>query len=86
MNNQEQYSLFELELFKCPFSKSYVRNGKFDKIYPITKLEDSRLITFLMNNATDHFLDLKQSYRNIKFKLANSDGSNLAVDAKSEFG
>ena len=29
------------------------------------------------------FLDLKQSYLNIKFKLANSDGSNLAADAKA---
>ena len=28
-------------------------------------------------------LDLRQSYLNINFKVANSDGSNLAADAKA---
>ena len=57
--------------------------GNSKKIYPITKLEDSGSIEFLIENATDHFLDLRQSFPNIKFKLLNRNGSNLAADAKS---
>ena len=58
--------------------------GKFEKTYPITKLEDSGPIEFLIENATDHSLDLRQSYLHIKFKVAKSDGSNLAADAKAD--
>ena len=58
--------------------------GKFEKTYLITKLEDSGPIEFLIENATDHSLDLRQSYLHIKFKVANSDGSNLAADAKAD--
>ena len=32
---------------------------------------------------TDHFLNLRQSYLSNKFKLVNSDGSDLAADAKA---
>ena len=83
LNNQEECSFYELKLFKCPVVQSDILNGKFEKIYPITKLEDSGPNEFLKENATDHFLDLKQSYLNIKFKGTNSDGSNLAADAKA---
>ena len=39
-------------------------------------------IEFLIENPTDYFLDLRQSYLNIKFKVVNSNGSNLAANAK----
>ena len=58
--------------------------GKFEKTYPITKLEDSGPIEFLIENATNHSLDLRQSYLHIKFKVAKSDGSNLAADYSLE--
>ena len=83
MNSQKECSFSELELFKRPVVQSDILNGKFDKIYPITKLEDSGPTEFLIENATDHFLDLRQSYLNIKFKVANSDGSNLSAYAKA---
>ena len=83
MNNQEEFSFSELELFKRPAVQSDILNGKFEKIYPIAKLEDSGPIEFLIENATDHFLVLRQNYLNIKFKVVNSDGSNLAADAEA---
>ena len=84
MNNQEECSFFELELFKKrPVVQSDILNGKFEKIYPSTKLEESGLIEFLTENATNHLLGLRQSYLNIKFKVVNRDGSNLAADAKA---
>ena len=63
MNNQEECSFFELELFKRPVVQSHILNGKFEKIDPITKLEDSGLedSEFLAENATNHFLTLRQS-------------------------
>ena len=73
MNNEEER----------PAVQSDILNGKFEKIYPITKLEDSGPIEFLIENATDHFLDLRQSYLNIKFKVVNNNGSNLAANAKA---
>ena len=73
MNNEEER----------PAVQSDILNGKFEKIYPITKLKDSGPIEFLIENATDHFLDLRQSYLNIKFKVVNNNGSNLAANAKA---
>ena len=83
MNNQEECSFSDLELFKRPAVQNHVLNGKFVKIYPITKLEDSGPIGFLIENVTDHFLGFRQSYLNIKFKVVNSDGSYLVADAKA---
>ena len=72
-----------MELFKRLVVQSDILKGKFEKVYPITKLEDSGPIEILIENARDYFLDLRQSYLNIKFKVANSDGSNLAVYTKA---
>lgn len=49
----------------------------------ITKLEDSEPIEFLIENAGDYFLGLRQSYLNIKLRVVNSDDSNLAADTKA---
>ena len=35
-----------------------------------------------MGNVTNLLLDLRRSYVNMKFNVVNSDGSNLAADAK----
>ena len=82
MNNQEECSYSELEFFKRPALQSDILNGRFEKIYPITKLEDSGLIEFLRENVTPYLLDLRQSYLNIKFKVVSSDSSNLVADKK----
>ena len=45
---------------------------KFEKIYPITNLEDSGLIEFMIENVTDQFMNLRQSYLNTKFKVVKA--------------
>ena len=40
VNNQEECSFSELELFKRPVEQRYILTGTFEKVYPITKLED----------------------------------------------
>ena len=59
MNNQEECRFSKLELFKRLVVQSDVLNEKFEKIYPNTKLGDSGPIEFLIENATDYFLDLR---------------------------
>ena len=44
MNNQEEYSFSKLRFFKRPTLQSDILNGKLEKIYPITKLQDSKPI------------------------------------------
>ena len=83
MNSLDKWSFSELELFKRSAAQIHILNGELEKIYPITKLKDSRPTKFLLENATDHFLELIQRYLNIKFKMVNSDGSHLAADAKT---
>ena len=63
MKNQEECSFSELELFKCPAVQIDILNGKFEKIYPINKSEDSGLIEFPIEIP-----DLKQNYLNIKLR------------------
>ena len=59
MNNQEECSFSEFQLFNCTVVQSDILNGKFEKTYLITKPEDSGPIEFLIENVTDHFLDLR---------------------------
>ena len=62
MNNQEDCSFSKLKLLKRSAVQSYFLKGKFEKIYHITKLKVSGPIEFLIEDATDHFLELRQSY------------------------
>ena len=66
--------------------QSNILNGKFKKIYLITKLQDSRPTEFLIENMTNHSLGLRQSYLNIKFKVANSDGSSNKQLSRKRYG
>lgn len=83
INNEEECSFCALEIFKRPVIQSDILNGKLEKIYSITKLEDSGLIEFPIENMTNHFFDFWQNCLNIKFQMVNSDGSNLVTDGKA---
>ena len=51
MNNQGVCSFSELELFKHQVVQSEILNGKFKKIYLISKMEDSGPIEFLIERS-----------------------------------
>ena len=57
MHNQEVCSFSELKLLKRPAIQRNILNGKFEKIYRITKLENFVPVEFLIEDATDHFLE-----------------------------
>lgn len=60
MSNKKECSFFEFGLFKRPAAQSDILIGKFEKIYTIPNLEDSRQIKFLIENATYNILDLRK--------------------------
>ena len=50
-----------------------IESGRYEDIYPLTKLEDNGPIEFIIDNASDKFLDLK-----VKCKITKVNGQNLA--------
>ena len=80
MTNKEECSFSKLELFKR--TKRYSK-WEIPKDLSHQKPEDSGPIEFLTENATDHFLVLRLSYLIIMLKVVNSDGSNVAANAKT---
>ena len=50
-----------------------IESGRYEDIYPLTILEDNGPIEFIIDNASDKFLDLK-----LKCKITKANGQNLA--------
>ena len=46
--------------------------------FPITKLDYTGPVEFLVENATDKFLDLANTYLKLKLKLVKGDGTDIA--------
>ena len=47
---------------------------------PSSKFEDSGPIEFVIDNATDKFLDLNNSFLKVKCKIAKANGQNGHFD------
>ena len=58
--------------------QSDIESGRYEDIYPITKLEDNGPIEFGIDNASDKFLDLNNSFLKVKCKTTKANGQNLA--------
>ena len=71
-------TLSDSDLFTPAFVRSDIEHGYFEDIFPITKLVDSGPIEFLLENATDKFLDLANTYLKLKLKIVKGDGSDTA--------
>ena len=71
-------TLSDSDLFTPAFVQSDIEHGYFEDIFPITKLDDSGPIEFLLENATDKFLDLANTYLKLKLKIVKGDGSDTA--------
>ena len=71
-------TLSDSDLFTPAFAQSDIEHGYFEDIFPITKLDDSAPIEFLLENTTDKFLDLANTYLKLKLKIVKGDGSDTA--------
>ena len=61
-------TLSDSDLFTPAFVQSDIEHGYFEDIFPITKLDDTGPVEFLVENATDKFLDLANTYLKLKLK------------------
>ena len=69
---------FRFHLLIPVFVKSDIESGGYEDIYPITKLKDNGPIEFVIDNASDNFLDLNNSFLKVKCKITKANGQNLA--------
>ena len=70
-------TLSDSDLFTPAFAQSDIEHGYFEDIFPITKLDDSAPIEFLLENTTDKFLDLANTYLKLKLKIVKGDGVQI---------
>ncbi|XP_066930140.1 uncharacterized protein F54H12.2-like [Clytia hemisphaerica] len=70
-------TLSDTDLFSPSFVQKDLQNGVFEDVFPISKLNDNGPIEFVIDNATEKFLDLANSYIKFKVKIVKNDGSNL---------
>ena len=55
-------------------------------MYPLTKLEDSGPVEFVIKNSTDKFIDFVSTYLRLKVRLVKSDGTAHAeTENKASF-
>ena len=59
----------DTDLFTPAFVQSDIESGRYGDFYPITKLEVNGPIEFVINNVSDKFLDLNNSFLKVKVKL-----------------
>ena len=69
---------FRYRFIYTAFVQSDIESGRYEDIYPITKLEDTGPIEFVIDNASDKFLDLNNSFLKVKCKITIANGQNLA--------
>ena len=71
-------SVSDTDLSTPAFVQSDIESGKYENIYPINKLEDNGAIEFVIDNTSDKFLDLNNSFLKVKCKITKANGQNLA--------
>ena len=71
-------SVSDTDLFMPAFVQSDIESGRYEYIYPITKLKDNGPIEFVIDNASDKFLDLNNLILKVKCKITKANVQNLA--------
>ena len=71
-------SVSDTDLSTPAFVQSDIKSGRCKNIYPINKLEDNGTIEFVIDNTSDKFLDLNNSFLKVKCKTTKANGQNLA--------
>ena len=70
-------TLSDTDIFTPAFVQKDIQHGFFEEIFPISKLSDSGPVEFFLENATDKFLDLANSYVKFKLRIKKTDGGDL---------
>ena len=67
-----QCSISDKDLFTPAFVQSDIESGRYEDIYPITKLKDNGPIEFVIDNASNKFLDLNNLILKVKCKITKN--------------
>ena len=69
--------LSDTDVFTPAFVQTDIRQGVYEDVYPISKLSDNGPVEFVVENASEMFLDLANTYFKISLKIVKADGTNL---------
>ena len=72
----------ETDLFSVPPTQTSILKGQWIQYNPLTNIVDSDSIEFNVTGSSAHYLDLAHSMINVKAKIVNEDGTDLADDAQ----
>ena len=75
-------TLSDTDIFTPAFVQTDIEHGTYEDVFPLSKLDDNGPIEFLMENATQKFLDLVNTYLSISCKVVKGDGTDLAATDK----
>ncbi|XP_045183462.2 uncharacterized protein F54H12.2-like [Mercenaria mercenaria] len=73
----------ELDVTSVPPTMTAMQDGQWTEHYPISALNNSAPIEFIIPPQTEKWTDLNQSYLYLKLKVKKADGNNLAGDTET---
>ena len=79
----QECALSDTDVFTPAFVQTDIRQGVYEDVYPISKLNDNGPVEFVVENASEMFLDLANTYFKFSLKIVKADGTNLDADEKS---
>ena len=68
------------DLFSLPPTQTSVQDGLWVEYHPLATLAPSAPIEFTVSGATADYLDLSNTYLNLRAKIIRADGTNLEVN------
>lgn len=73
-------TLSDTDLFTPSFVQSDIQHGYYEEAFPISKLNDNGPIEFILENASDKFIDLANSRLKVKLQIQKGNGNALEED------
>ncbi|XP_045186016.2 uncharacterized protein F54H12.2-like [Mercenaria mercenaria] len=73
----------KLDVSAVPPTMSAMQDGQWTEHYPISALNNSAPIEFIIPPQTEKWTDLNQSYLYIKFKVLKADGTDLEAGTET---
>lgn len=62
-------TLSDTDVFTPSFTQNDIQHGFYEDIYPISKLNDNGPLEFLIENATDKFVDIANTFVKLKIQI-----------------
>ena len=73
-------TLSDTDVFTPPFVQKDINHGIFEDVFPISKLNDNGPIEFNIENSTEKFIDLANSFIKFKIQVLKHDVTNLEAE------